>query len=71
MKKSEIQALRAQSIDELATAAQGLREELMRGRFAQATKGEGLGVRARSLRRAIARIETIITEKQKAAAAQA
>ncbi|MDA3959565.1 MAG: 50S ribosomal protein L29 [Planctomycetota bacterium] len=68
MKKSEIQDLRTKSIEELETSLQAHREELMRGRFDQVTKGEGIGVRARSLRRNVARLQTIIAEKKGEAA---
>ena len=66
MKTTEKQELRALSVEELRAQAAAKREELFKGRLSQATEGEGLGIKARNIRRDIARLETIITEKTKA-----
>ena len=68
MKKSEVQDLRDKSIEELEAAVVAAREELFKGRFKQATEGQGLGVQARNLRRQVARLLTVINEKKAAAA---
>lgn len=69
MKASDKQALRALSIEDLQAQSQSKREELFRGRVSQSVEGQGLGGKARVLRRDIARIETLITQKRAAAAA--
>ena len=66
MKATDKQELRALSVEELREQALAKREELFRGRLSQATEGEGLGMKARNLRRVIARLETLIQEKYKA-----
>ena len=68
MKKTDIQELRSKTVEELEQLVQAHREELMQGRFKRVTQGEGLGVKARAMRRNIARLMTIITEKKAAAA---
>jgi len=70
MKKTEIQELRSKTVEELEQLVQAHREELMQGRFKRVTQGESLGIKGRAVRRNIARLLTIITEK-KAAAAEA
>lgn len=65
MKTTEKQELRALSVEELREQMQAKREQLFRGRLSQATEGQGLGVKARVIRRDIARLETLITEKLK------
>ena len=68
MKRSEKQELRETSIEELRQQADAKREQLFRGRLSQSVEGEGLGMKSRVISRDIARIETIISEKQRAAA---
>lgn len=63
MKRTDMQELRALSVEDLREQANAKREQLFRGRLSQATEGAGLGMKARGLRRDIARIETLITEK--------
>lgn len=67
MKSTEKQELRQLSVEELRELATSKREQLLRGRVSQATEGKGLGVKARIIRRDIARLETLITEKTKKA----
>lgn len=66
MKKSEREELRQQSVEELQAAIKEAREELLKGRVEAVTENAGLGVRARQLRRNIARMLTIINEKKQA-----
>ncbi len=66
MKRSELQDLRARSLDDLRAEVEDARKQLMFGRFGAAVEGQGLGAKARLLRRHIARCQTIITQKQKA-----
>ena len=66
MKKSEREELRQQSVEELQAAIKEAREELLKGRVEAVTESAGLGVRARQLRRNIARMLTIINEKKQA-----
>jgi ribosomal protein L29 len=68
MKKSELQELRSKPIEDLVQSVQAHREELMQGRFKRVSQGEGLGVKGRALRRNIARLQTIISEKKAQAA---
>lgn len=65
MKATEKAELRGQSVEDLTALAAEKREALLKGRIGQALEGEGLGVQARKLRRDIAVIETILTEKKK------
>lgn len=65
MKLTEKQELRALPIADLRQQANEKREQLFRGRLSQAVEGQGLGMKARTIRRDIARIETVITEKRK------
>lgn len=67
MKATEKQELRDLTVEELRELANSKREQLFRGRLSQATEGKGLGVKARVIRRDIARLETLITEKTKKA----
>lgn len=66
MKKSEKEELRQMSADDLQAAIKEAREELLKGRIEQVTEGAGIGVRARELRRRVARMLTILKEKSKA-----
>ncbi len=67
MKKSAKTDLRAKSADDLNTEATGLRETLLKARFATALECKAKSVQYRNARRQIARIETILVEKQTAA----
>ncbi|HAE59007.1 MAG TPA: 50S ribosomal protein L29 [Anaerolineae bacterium] len=64
MKAKDIRAL---SVDEVATKTADMREELMKLRFQQVAGQLTDTSRLRTLRRQIARMETIMTEKQKLA----
>ncbi len=66
MKKSEIEELRQQSVEDLQASIKENRQELLNGRFEQVAEGTGHGVKSRQLRRDIARKLTIINEKKKA-----
>ena len=66
MKKSAKSALREKNAEALQALANEARETLFKGRMAAATQGKGLGIKQRSVRRQIARIETLLTEKAKA-----
>ncbi len=68
MKRTAKAELRATSAVDLGKKALELREQLLKGRLAGAVEGKGLGIKARQMRRQIARIETILGEQQLAAA---
>jgi len=68
MKKTAKADLRGTSAADLQTQAKELREQLLKARFATALEGKTRGVKYRAVRRQIARIETILGEKSKAAA---
>lgn len=63
MKKTAMTDLRAKSAQELQAEAQGLREQLLKSRFAARSEGKAIGIQYRVARRQIARIETLLTEK--------
>ncbi len=67
MKKNAKADLRAKSVDELKKEIVELRGTMLKARFAQSLEGKAMGVKYRNLRRQIARLNTIITQKQKAA----
>lgn len=69
MKKTELESLRENSVEELAEIVAASRRELMQLRFSQVTEGQRLESKARGLRRHIARCLTLITQKQRQAAA--
>lgn len=71
MKKSIKQALRAKTPDELATEAGQLRGELLKARISTTLEGKRLGIRTRANRRQIARIQTILRERELADAKKA
>ena len=64
MKKQDLEALRAQSADELKAAVDAARKELFQLKVGQAVEGKQLGMAARGLRRQIARLQTLINEKE-------
>lgn len=70
MKKTAKNDLRCKDASELAKMADGLRREMLQSRFASALEGKQKGMKYRSARRQIARLETIISEKRAAAAAK-
>jgi ribosomal protein L29 len=71
MKRTAKAELRATSVADLAKQAEELRAQLFKGRIAGAVEGKSLGGKARQFRRQIARLQTIIGEKNKAAPQQA
>ena len=66
MKKSEREALSQHSVEELQAAIKEARETLLKGRIEQVTDNSGLGGKAKDLRRNIARMLTIIKQKEQA-----
>jgi len=64
MKRTAKAELRGKSVADLTKQAGELRELIFRGRIAVAVEGKTLGGKARQMRRQIARIQTILTEKQ-------
>jgi ribosomal protein L29 len=66
MKRSAKAELRSLPVEDLQKQAAELREQIFKGRVARAVEGKGLGAKARDLRRRIARLETIITERGRA-----
>lgn len=74
MKKTVKAELRAKSADDLQVLAKAARETLMKGRFAKSAEGKAITMQQRVQRRQVARLETLIAEKnaeKKSAAAQA
>lgn len=67
MKKSIKQALRAKAPDELRAEANGLHAELLKARISTTLEGKRLSMRTRSTRRQIARINTLLRERELAA----
>ncbi len=67
MKRNAKAELRAKSADDLRKQIDEHRQTMLRARFAQRLEGKGMGIKYRALRRQIARLNTILTEKQKAA----
>jgi len=68
MKRTAKAELRTTTSGDLAKQADGLREQLFRGRVVGVVEGKGLGGKSRHMRRQIARIETILGEQRRAAA---
>ncbi len=68
MKRSAKSELRAKNIDDLQKQSLELREQLFKGRMTTAIEGKGLGGKARTLRRQIARIETFINQSRQGGA---
>jgi ribosomal protein L29 len=64
MKKSNLQALRAKSADDLRKDISGLRDDMLKSRMGAALEGKRMAVRYRANRRQIARIETILRERE-------
>lgn len=68
MKKSQLQELRSKSDEELKAEIERLRGEMLKARFAAALEGKRLGMRTRANRRQVARLLTILRERELAAA---
>lgn len=71
MKKSIKQALRAKTVDELQAEAGQLQGDMLKARLTTTLEGKRLGVRIRASRRHIARINTLLRERELAAAPKA
>lgn len=71
MKKSLKQALRAKTNDELAAEAGQLLGDQLKARISTTLEGKRLGIRTRESRRQIARIQTIMRERELADAKKA
>lgn len=69
MKKNAKQALRDKTADELNKLAGEARGEMLKMRISKSVEGKAIGVKYRSLRRSIARYETLMTEKAEKVAA--
>jgi len=68
MAKKAAVDLRAQTDDQLSDAREGLKKELFNLRFQQASGQLENTARMRGARREVARIETVMTERRRAAA---
>ncbi|HAT11426.1 MAG TPA: 50S ribosomal protein L29 [Planctomycetes bacterium] len=71
MKKSVKQALRAKTADELKAEADVLQGDMLRARLSTTLEGKRLGIKTRGSRRQIARINTLLRERELAAAKKA
>lgn len=71
MKKSAKQALRAKTADELNAEAGQLAGDQLKARLSTTLEGKRLGIRTRGSRRQIARINTLLRERELAAKAKA
>lgn len=71
MKKSIKQALRAKTVEELQAEAGQLQGDMLKARLSTTLEGKRLGVRIRASRRHIARINTLLRERELAAAPKA
>jgi ribosomal protein L29 len=71
VKKSLKQALRAKTNDELAAEAGQLLGDQLKARISTTLEGKRLGIRTRESRRQIARIQTIMRERELADAKKA
>lgn len=68
MKRSQMQELRSKRDDELKAEVERLRTEMLKARIAATLEGKRLGMRTRANRRQVARILTILRERELAAA---
>ena len=71
MKRDALTELRGKSAEELQAEIAAKKQELMGLRFAKALEGTQSGTKGRTLRRDIARLNTLIREQQIAAASEA
>ncbi len=65
MKRTAKAELRVKSVADLSKEVADLQAEIFRSRIASVAEGKGLGGKRRQVRRQIARLQTIITEKNK------
>jgi len=68
VKKSVKQALRAKTPDELNDEAGRLQGDMLKARLSTTLEGKRLGIRTRASRRQIARINTLLRERELATA---
>ena len=68
MKKSAKAELRAKSAEDLGALAKSARDTLMKARFTKSVEGKAITIQQRQQRRQVARLETMIAEKQAAKA---
>jgi ribosomal protein L29 len=64
MKKTAKAELRAKSAEDLKALAKAARDSLMKARFTKSVEGKPITIQQRVLRRQVARLETLIAEKQ-------
>ncbi|MCS6969958.1 MAG: 50S ribosomal protein L29 [Planctomycetota bacterium] len=64
MKRSLMQELRAKTDQQLREEVERLRSEMLKARIASALEGKRLGMRTRANRRQVARILTILRERE-------
>ena len=70
MKKTVKAELRAKSADDLKVMAKAARESMLKGRIAKSVEGKAIGIKQRDLRRQVARLETLLSEKAAKAGAK-
>jgi ribosomal protein L29 len=71
MKPSAKNDLRGKSVDDLKVLAKDARDAMFKARIAKSVEGKAIGIGYRDLRRQVARLETILSEKTRAAKAGA
>jgi ribosomal protein L29 len=71
VKKSIKQALRAKTAEEMQAEAGQLQGDMLKARLSTTLEGKRLGVRIRANRRHIARINTLLRERELASAPKA
>jgi ribosomal protein L29 len=67
MKTSAKNDLRGKTADDLKAMAKEARDTMFKARISKSVEGKAIGIKYRDLRRQIARIETILGEKARAA----
>jgi len=70
MKKTVKAELRAKSADDLKVLAKAARETMLKSRIAKSVEGKAIGIKQRDLRRQVARLETLLSEKATKAGAK-
>ncbi len=64
MKKTAKAELRVKPVEDLQAMAKSARETLMKARFTKSVEGKAITIQQREQRRQVARLETMISEKQ-------
>jgi ribosomal protein L29 len=67
MKKTAKAELRAKTTEDLQVLVKSARDTLMKGRFAKSAEGKAITMQQRVQRRQVARLESMIAEKNAAA----